>query len=1653
MVHPEDDDDDNDPTMPLITLSMSLSQLFDKVATRISTTSSSPSSSNKTTTTDSHKLRLYGLYKFIQEGNCPPGVRASFFQNPTALLKQRAWQACEGMDTSQAQLEYVRLAASLDHVCQDLLDEYEKQQQQQQLENKKNDTDSSKREESKAKEEKEESIQPYTKEEGSHTQEESIAKQQMGIDGFVMPMLQLVASWILPRPIIPRGGLDISWMDLWFAVAACLWSCCVYYYSPAKRRQLEDEAMHDIQGLWKQQEEVVKSCNKTTTTEQQHVQEEEEEVVVGYSVRSLLDLYLLHQNFPPQAGKEVIVVPPINIPGMMQILLHYGLVIVPVDTPSSPTQTNLDLQAVQQAITKRTVAILVVHPFGNSSLSPQGFAQLRAMADQHQIQLWEDAAESFRGLNNNNNTDTNTSGDADITFYSFGLIKTATAMGGGIAILRGSKAADAAAAMRRLQHQHYPQQTTWEYAFHKVCQAIVAKLFSSSPQLYGVLVYMCLQWGGYDFFDRMVTRNLRSIALPKKGQTTTNGWMPSIRKRPSLPLLQVLRRRLQQSSQTKLTVERRIQQCNAMTVLLQRHASTLLAATGELSTDAITTHWLYPIQVDADKKKQIQRYLLVKGWDIAAGTSQLQCVQPTVTLQQTAPLRTQQFMDNILYLPVANRPFTRQQSMELARLLQEATSMDIANVDSSLRSTDNGLRIALCILPVLLLVFWSSGENLRSIIIFVGIVLPKVLRLLFLGYIMALFAAYCMRWLGGSLYLDSSTGVARYCSMLDPMADEGAHVDTRLPKQPTAQREGNEPPPARSHSNAVVIPSLRCLEIPTARQLPGDFLGCAILTGATGFVGSLVLRDLLWHRTALNVTAGVFVICRKKRSHSAKERIDRLLKQDMFSFLSGQEKGELIHVLEGDVTKADAGLSSNDMKRLLLLATQHKVVTRVIHSAASVSFTQELVDAARSNIVSALNMQNLTRQLAEAQNLSEDSVNLPQPKFVHLSTAFVHGSKCGTQNDPLPERLYPLDPYEPAKLYESMLGTQFYASKAMRDLGFHNTYAFTKCVCEHMILQQTNTCLAPVDTMIVRPSIVGPALESPTEGWAGLKPSTIVAAGCLYWSYQWNLWSFGSYDVPCIPVDVLSRFVLRMAFDEGTPKAANDDRPEIGGADATVSEDSFEQVSSCGSVQSLSRCSSNSQGTRVGDTTSCQTYRIYNAAWDSSSAACAKFTWLDYCGATLQVGSIMGYFNRSTAYVGLWITSRLLPHIELTPDTFDLLHTYLVQTPVRIILGLCCLFGWKELGLEVSKLSAFLDLPLLFYPYMNNTFYFQSSLLAPETMDGNRYVFSCIVAAHRFFTKQSSRRAKEDDVQHRPMKFFVIGGQHQQPLSIWWAITQPLGGPMIRIAGWLFAVILRATCHTLSVDLPSFEPAMQIKLDSARERGSGSGNVYLVLAPTHRSFFDFIILSYVAFALPELHIDMPKIAAANDFEDLPVIGWLSEALGAFYLRRGRGRADPELNAKVMKMKEQGTSVFEVFLEGSRSRDRRFLEPRTGLLRSFSDCGGCQVIVPIAISYEKLPEQHILAVEAANHCRRRALNNGGLIRWLLVRSASMNCASISLSAPHLIPAPCFPDVTRMRYVEGSISDAFTLPQAARQCLIAKDRLTTNNLQKLYSVNNN
>lgn len=96
---------------------------------------------------------------------------------------------------------------------------------------------------------------------------------------------------------------------------------------------------------------------------------------------------------------------------------------------------------------------------------------------------------------------------------------------------------------------------------------------------------------------------------------------------------------------------------------------------------------------------------------------------------------------------------------------------------------------------------------------------------------------------------------------------------------------------------------------------------------------------------------------------------------------------------------------------------------------------------------------------------------------------------------------------------------------------------------------------------------------------------------------------------------------------------------------------------------------------------------------------------------------------------------------------------------------------------------------------------------------------------------------------------------------------------MLTVFGWFLHKVFKQIYEKIVIDdtiLQSFAN------HDAKTHGP------LILMPTHRSYIDFLIISYLFFALK---LQCPHIAAAEDFLKMAIVPHIMRASGAFFLKR------------------------------------------------------------------------------------------------------------------------------------------------------------------------
>lgn len=272
----------------------------------------------------------------------------------------------------------------------------------------------------------------------------------------------------------------------------------------------------------------------------------------------------------------------------------------------------------ETALTPRTRVVLVAHLFGGRmDLGP-----VARFAREHGLLLVEDCAQAFQGPD--------AVGDpaADVSMYSFGTLKTSTAMGGAVFRVRDR---GVLRSMRELQAAYPVQRRRWY--LNKLLRALGLAVITR-PRPYGLLVRGCA-WLGCDL-DALVNGAVR--AFPPREPDAT--FFRRLRHRPSAALLAMLRRRLSTFDSGRLA-----RRASAG----ERFASRLRIDTVHPGRRALQrTHWLFPVVV-RDPEALILG-LRDRGLDASQATSSIAVVESPAGC--SSPIEASLMMSGVVFLPV-----------------------------------------------------------------------------------------------------------------------------------------------------------------------------------------------------------------------------------------------------------------------------------------------------------------------------------------------------------------------------------------------------------------------------------------------------------------------------------------------------------------------------------------------------------------------------------------------------------------------------------------------------------------------------------------------------------------------------------------------------------------------------------------------------------------------------------------------------------------------------------------------------------------------------------------------------------------------------------------------------------------------------------------
>ena len=371
------------------------------------------------------------------------------------------------------------------------------------------------------------------------------------------------------------------------------------------RHRLDIEPSHLAAGL----AAMTAGGQDRAAAELEHAWSPEGRALAAYSVRSGFHLLLSALRLEP--GSEVMF-SAITHPDMPRIAAHHGLVPIPIDLDPATLAPRPD--ALWRAVTPRTRMLVVAHLFGG--MVDMDFAA--DLCDRHGLLLVEDCAQAFRGPSWTG------SQLADVSMFSFGVLKTTTALGGALLTVR----------QELLHSRMAARQAVWPVqprrAHLKRLLQTAAFIGLTRPAAYALVARAT----GEDF-DRTVNSAVRAFPAG-----STDQLVHRLEQRPSAPLLRLLMHRLATFDISRL--EARAANGEALSAMLpaDRHP-------GGRALDR--THWLFPV-VAPDPQSLVDA-VRAEGFDASLKASSVCAVAAPPDRPELDPIRAREVMARLVFLP------------------------------------------------------------------------------------------------------------------------------------------------------------------------------------------------------------------------------------------------------------------------------------------------------------------------------------------------------------------------------------------------------------------------------------------------------------------------------------------------------------------------------------------------------------------------------------------------------------------------------------------------------------------------------------------------------------------------------------------------------------------------------------------------------------------------------------------------------------------------------------------------------------------------------------------------------------------------------------------------------------------------------------------
>ncbi|CAH0474985.1 unnamed protein product [Peronospora belbahrii] len=772
------------------------------------------------------------------------------------------------------------------------------------------------------------------------------------------------------------------------------------------------------------------------------------------------------------------------------------------------------------------------------------------------------------------------------------------------------------------------------------------------------------------------------------------------------------------------------------------------------------------------------------------------------------------------------------------------------------------------------------------------------------------------------------------------------------------------------------------------------------ITGGTGFLAKTLIEKLL--RCTPDI-AKIYVLIRSRKGVTPTERLQKeIIKSRVFDRLRAERTqdfetfaAEKLQAIAGDITIPDLGLSPEDTQVL------RASVQISIHSAASVRFDEPLEVAAEMNCLGALHVARFVQSCTRIRC------------HLHVSTAYVNSN---LRNIKVLEKLYPLDFDVHDALKSVVTATPSKMERVTINLmgTYPNTYTLTKSMTEHLLVSE----IAPnIPLVIHRPTIIGASWKEPVPGWidqiaaagaiflaggmgvltmlpgdprnvadivpvdlavnsimlsicakihehesirssqepsyplakgVAINPPMVVHCGTsdprqnpLRWRvptmvvleyFKKNPPARGLFPVKFSMIPTHQSFQIQWFLTYTLPSSVYSTLANKSGHSGHIKSAAklWQLTWHARNLVELFKPFTENQWIFTADTTenTLKTWATKDFWIDSHEIAWERYV-VNFCVGLRKymlhedvIDVDIEGVNQTQLALN---TDRIL---EWDPDHHavsfpgllsDVAWAYTSSrkpgyTKSGLLGRVMGLTGWKEgMNHEASHVSR---------PYVESIGSLRNSVLESEIV--RTAIKECAMA----------QGVDKDEVD-------------RQAARILSTMAAQLDYKAVRKFGWLLRKVCRNMYDQIHVDETGLT---RIRDLMANRRGS------VVLVPTHRSYVDFLLMSYVFFAY---NIPVPYVAAGEDFLHMGSLTKLLRGSGAYFIRRSF--SDDPLYSAVFRAYTQHLisrgHTIEFFIEGSRSRSGKQLHPKFGILKTVVDCYLSEkvkslYIVPVTIDYEK-----------------------------------------------------------------------------------------------------